>query len=528
QGEMNDFVSSLRSQFETRYAPVQWKKELRDWSLDEEIALLQEKIDGGSLSVKQFQQEVARFFHRLDDYHCSVLFFSTEASSLPFLVKKVEGEYHITYIDESKLDTKTFDIAVGDRLISFDGRAVDETVKELIRVPDGASPLTEQSLAELTLTNRRGSKAHICPKGPIRITVEKQESGKRNSYELVWSYSPELIQNPLVKMGPKGYVSPFDVASKNPQLKCNIDMKVAGFHPHSLGEKQTYLPPLGSIVWESPYEGNFHAYIFLTPEGKKIGYLRIPHYMFDEKHIEELAPILARFEQETESLVIDQLNNTGGNIFFLYGLLSMLTDEPLKTPLHHMRLTQGDVMLAYAMLDALKAVSNNDEAQMIWGPTFYGYPVNYQTVVLLRNYYQHMIDQWMAGKLFADPIHVYAIDTINPNPKVRYTKPLLVLINELCFSGGDFFPGILQDNGRATLMGVKTAGAGGYVTAQMPDNLVGINLYSLTASLAIRQDGTPIENLGVSPEIYYELTKEDILKGFKPFAEAILKAVSEL
>ncbi|MCR4295307.1 MAG: S41 family peptidase, partial [Elusimicrobia bacterium] len=125
--------------------------------------------------------------------------------------------------------------------------------------------------------------------------------------------------------------------------------------------------------------------------------------------------------------------------------------------------------------------------------------------------------------------HVSGVDDIDPAPKAeeRYTKPILLLTNALDFSGGDFFPAILQDNQRATILGVRTAGAGGIVRS-FSVNQFGIDRLSATTSLAERPNGKPIENLGVTPEIPYEITARDLRTGFAEYRWKILKALDGL
>ncbi|MEQ1918393.1 MAG: S41 family peptidase, partial [Elusimicrobiota bacterium] len=140
---------------------------------------------------------------------------------------------------------------------------------------------------------------------------------------------------------------------------------------------------------------------------------------------------------------------------------------------------------------------------------------------------QFILQQFNAGKRFTDLIHISGVDDIDPAPKPeeRYTKPILLLTNALDFSGGDFFPAIMQDNKRATIMGVRTAGAGGIVNAYSIDQF-GIDHLSATSSLAERPNGQPIENLGVTPEIPYEITAKDLRTGFAEYRWKILKALS--
>ncbi|TBR20006.1 protease-like activity factor CPAF, partial [bacterium] len=115
-----------------------------------------------------------------------------------------------------------------------------------------------------------------------------------------------------------------------------------------------------------------------------------------------------------------------------------------------------------------------------------------------------------------------------PHPTERYTKPILLLINELDFSCGDFFPAILQDNKRATVFGVRTAGAGGAVKATQFPNQFGIAGLAYTWTIALRTNGQPIENLGVTPDVDYKTTEEDLKTGFAGYARAIQAALTNL
>jgi C-terminal processing protease CtpA/Prc len=143
------------------------------------------------------------------------------------------------------------------------------------------------------------------------------------------------------------------------------------------------------------------------------------------------------------------------------------------------------------------------------------------------DYSYKIIQEWAAGRRLTDPLDLYGIDEIVPT-RYKYKKPILVLINELDFSAGDFFPATLQDNGRAKLLGTRTAGAGGYVLRFGFPNLSAIKTFSLTASLAERSDKDPIENLGVTPDVKYEISPEDLEFNYGPYKMKIIENLEEM
>jgi C-terminal processing protease CtpA/Prc len=245
-----------------------------------------------------------------------------------------------------------------------------------------------------------------------------------------------------------------------------------------------------------------------------------------DKAVAEFAAIMKRFEENTDAMVIDQVNNPGGSIFYLYALASMLTDQPLKNTRHHMAITQAEVKDAQDLIVKLADVKTDEDAQKaLGGKTSDGYPVTFQQAIFSRNYANFIVSEWQAGHHLTSPYWIGGVDQINP-AAVHYTKPILLLTNHLDFSGGDFFPSVLQDNNRVHIMGGRTAGAGGYVDRVEFRNNIGIAAITVTESIAERANGNPIENLGCTPDMPYEMTAQDRQQNYAPYKAAILNALS--
>lgn len=524
KGAMISDLETIRHGFSVEYAPADWKFQFSGWELDNSISIIKNEIlTNPHLTVRDYQCLVKKFFRSTHDYHVVPFFFSTERSILPFTVKGAGGRFFIIDIDTDKLSPRQFPIQIGDELISFGGKPIFDVVSDLQFEEFGTKCCgTDRSLTEIFLTKREASRGHHVPQGSIEIIVKPANGDDISTFELQWDYFPERIVSNFGELGDKHCCLNKKLLDK--KLQSPFLSKKAG-GPFSLAAWRSYTPPLGEILWEVDPWSTFHAYIFSDPKNRKIGYIRISSYDGDHFDANEFGSIIDRLQEHTDALVIDQIDNPGGSVFYLYALASMLSDKPLTTPRHHYKITQADVAEAVDAIPILEEIESDDDAISLLGDTVGGYPVNFQLIKCVLSYYRFMLDQWSGGKTFTDPFHLLGVDKINVNTRHHYTKPILLLVNELDFSGADFLPAILQDNKRVVILGTKTAGAGGLVIQNRYPSLFGIEGYTYTASIAERLNGDPIENLGVSPDIVYHLTPDDIQFGFKGYAGAIHGAI---
>ena len=301
-------------------------------------------------------------------------------------------------------------------------------------------------------------------------------------------------------------------------------------------------PPVQKPGWEL---SQFDYYMYESPvDGRKMGYVRIPEYAPRNRvtAAKEFAKIINMFNSNgAEGLVIDEVNNPGGSVAYLYALASMLTDKPLKTTDWYYSVTKEVARSEAAELKENRAllarVDTDEELQRAVGvESIDGYPLTIDLVKDMMKFSRSIVGQWRthveetggeSPMITPEPAQLIT-GTIVPSKQASFTKPIMILVNELDFSGGDFFPAIMQDNKRAVLFGVRTSGAGGHVESHQYSNGLGISGFTLTASLARRLNGHPIEGLGVSPDIKYEVSAEDLRGGFAGYAAAVNKAMARV
>lgn len=527
----------IRTVFAVQYAPREWKGFYKNWNLDAQInQAINEVKSMQPLTIKGYQRTIKKFFQSPADYHVGVDFYSTEQSVIPFTVRGALGRYFIVEIDRNALPKGYFPAEVGDEILSFGDRPIAEVINELKNSDFTQSILgTDQALAELSLTMRLGAKGFIVPKGKVNM-VTRNKTGIKNNFTVEWFYVPEYITE-LGSSGNNRFFAKRELlAKKDDPIHRFLDkqMVYGDFYlsqlsdtkqaSYQIGAAQSYIPVLGIPFWKSPDNSTFYSYMFMQ-SGKRVGYIRIPHYTGGEQEAEEFKKIIKIMNLNTDLLVIDQVNNPGGSLFYVYALASMLTPYPLSTPRHNIAITQDDMVAATSYKRSLEDVKDTPSAQQVLGKTFGGYPVTYEFAQKTLQYADLIISEWNAGNQVTKPTFMVGVDDIQPNPDVQYSKTIVLLINQLDFSGGDFFPEIMKRGRRAILLGTRTAGAGGYVEDATFSNLGGIKGFTITSSIARKGDQTPLENNGVTPDVTIDLTVNDLQNNGIDMKNAILRFI---
>jgi hypothetical protein len=541
----DDLIGNLyvmRSVYKAEYAPADWKKKYANYDLDTEFNKALAAIQANPhLTLAQSRTILKNFIYAMKDYHTSISFVSTEGASLPLMIKGTDTKFYIVYIDRTKLPESAFPYHVGDEVVSFGGKPTAQTVADIQAETPAAIPTTDKALAEMYLTMRTGARGLNVPQGPVSLEIIPSGQTASQTIQMIWDYTPE-------KIDPRGTLSrgpnPFAVANddsvtvdessvgkikvKHFMMNAKVDPKAddappVADNPYTLGGKKSFTPALGTQIWKSADSDIFDAYVYKEAGGKLVGYLRIPQYEVDSypKAVAEFARDIALFESTTDSMVIDQVNNPGGSVLYLYTLASMLATQPLQTALHRMSITQEDVQAALVQIPQLEGAKTDADVQkLVTSDQTDGFPVGYEFARFNLEYDRFIVNQWNQGRKLTDPYWIGGVDQINP-AETHYTKPILLLINHLDFSGGDFFPALMQDNKRVTVMGSRTSGAGGYVADVPVPNNVGVNTFRCTESLAERVNLNPIENLGITPDVPYEMTENDYSNNYADYVKAV-------
>ena len=368
QQDMLQTLIALTDVVDQTYAPKIWKNSFSNWDLNQEFQKARREILSRKLNVKEYHQVLRAFFDSMEDYHVGVRLLSTERADLPFQVKGSRGRYFIVYIDRNLLPKTTFSFEVGDELISFNNQPTKKVVARLMKAIGPNTLETQHAIASRFLTRRLGRLLYEIPKGPVVLEIQRKGSQKTETFQTVWRYTKNTIDYSSVErlhshsyntedtflsqfenllMIPSKFFSAFaeELSQSNTQ----------NTNPHILGSPTSFLPPLGENILYKDVDTNakntkhIHNYIF-EHKGRSIGYVRIPSYMGDSLVAKKIQKIINKFEKETDMLVINQVHNPGGLVFYLYALLSMLSDNALSTPLHRMSLTPQQVLSAQKIL----------------------------------------------------------------------------------------------------------------------------------------------------------------------------------
>ena len=300
----------------------------------------------------------------------------------------------------------------------------------------------------------------------------------------------------------------------------DLDQRMRG-----LGRRNPYFTlPQGFQVRLGSRAADFHFSGIYQSGGKRIGYLRFPNFSpaNDFAALNELFTEVTFLNANTDGLVLDLSRNTGGNCY---------AEDALDLLIPYPYFALGD------QLRASRFVLTQAEAQLA---ELEGLGLPEELMEQFRLVVQSIRDAYNQNRGLTDVVPGCTLTLERDTARDRfgntlaYSKPLIVLTDELSISYADYAAAILQEAGRGPLFGYRTNGAGGAVFG-MNTGFYGETYTTVTWTIGTRNRyigtddyGTTnrLENIGVRPDIPFDyMTRDNLLSGGKLFTDAFTQAI---
>ncbi len=512
--KLSDFIH-LKAIIQNGYGPLEYKTSAKIV----DVAALNQKTEAEILATKnnhEFYYKMVEYVAAYKDGHFGIELPVSKRYSLPILTDLVNGQVLITKIDTLLVPPEMFPFSVGDEIIEVDDIPILEFLKERSRYIGTGNERSRKRFASWSVFSRRMARMPK-PNETLQLKIRRHSDsdqagndiGAIESVTLDWIVTGTDVESPQF--------TPF---SQFPRLTRhtnfdrldNLDL-LDNLGPQAdsafacSGQTRIAIPADAIIIMQEPVT----AYYYPTAKGN-VGYLRLPHYSPgmgnpDGMTLEGTLTWVAQYEyaiqeleQNTVGLVIDQDHNCGGSVWVVNKMISLFMDRPF-------------VPSKFALL-------GNKETYVDWQEGFAEAPPN----TLEWRDGQRVLDliqqTWLEGVSRLTPlISISGEAEFFPN-FIRYTKPVVILIDEVAGSGGDMFPAMMKGLGRAKLFGQQTSGLGGHVQSY-PVGLPYSQLrLRMTKSLFHHPDGQPIENNGAMPDRFYSPTRQDVIGEFKDYQKA--------
>ena len=538
----------LASMFAKNYAPYEWKRDVIGFDLYRLTPWLQRVHHADDLD---FQEALIDYLASLNDAHTGIIFWSNFSASLPFTVDIYDGAVLIDSVDRTLLPAAQYPFDVGDELLALDGQPVQTLIAAFSKYSILANPRATARGAASAITNRVQQVMPHAPEiGDTAVaSIRLGSAGAVSSYVIPWLKSGIGIASQGPVPSPRrGNGRIFSPPTQDSLVTAGVGgtgrglMRIADL-PDANNTRPSYLNPIRGLlnvslpkapnallgfgarepVWDLPAGfvvrlGTQSSHFFFSgtyvSNGVRIGFIRIPTMAPPNAALalQQLDQEIAFFNANTDVLVVDIMRNPGGQVDIVDAVAQRLFPEPFQTVGFEIRATAGWLTAIVQAIDS--AQSQGAPAEVIEG---------LRTIMdaILTAYNENR------GRTTPVPLSNHVL-TVPPAPNA-YSKPLLLLVDELSASGGDMLAAIIQDNHRGPLFGMRTMGAGGSVDgfdcAVFTEGFCSVTASLMNRGITISNTEFPpspyIENVGVRPDIVVDyMTKANLLSAGAPFVQA--------
>jgi hypothetical protein len=586
QQKLSDF-KSLVGLYDKQYAPYEWKKQAFGFDALELQPWLQQV--NASRDDLEFYDICVRYVASLQDSHDLFILPSGYEVYLPITADIYDGRVLIDFIDRKTLDPQTYPFAVGDELISVDGKSVAQWIADLgpYAANGNGNPVSQARLAVATILDRYQGFYPYASKtrpGDTSIVVIRSPDGKAGTYTLTWQqfgpWHPLDQQGPVPNPGGKPF-EPKAAVELSPVKRSMREIAKAesnewgvwtgeqapreepalGKGPEKLRQMQDFSANepdhvlAGSLF---PFSSRFPAFSpppgfklrlggkstdeFLSgtfPVGNKlVGFIRIPSFLpvSQSNALKQFQAETTFFQQNTSGLVIDLMSNGGGNICYANLLVRYVEPQPFESLPIQLRATQQWLGRLDNLILTLRSSGRpQSDIDLVNGMI----AEVQKTLAENRGLTQPLpiyspVGSCNSGSgLFYQP----AQDTLGNN--IAFTKPILLLTDNFTISSAEIFAATLQDQNRVSVYGVRTDGGGGNVVEY--DTTIGPygeGSARITQSIAVRNQnistpglpsGPYIENIGIQPDFPAVFnTRNNLMTGGQPFVNGFTQVIGSL
>ena len=232
----------------------------------------------------------------------------------------------------------------------------------------------------------------------------------------------------------------------------------------------------------------------------RFGYMRIAEMVDDRETLHSLTVAMGEFSKSTEGLIIDVRGNPGGSrtvLRTLFPLIMTAQDEPRILNVAAYRLQKGDA--------ADKQDGYLDDREL-WPASSRTWPPYKKKAI--EKFAKDFNPEWKLPKGEFSDWH-YMLATSLPGMSSRaYTKPIVVLMDEYCFSATDVFLGAFKGFRGVTLIGRPSGGGSGRAMQhRLPNSRLPVKISTMAS---FQPNGKLYDGNGIQPDIVVEKTMDDI------------------
>jgi hypothetical protein len=525
-----------------RYAPYAWKIEafgydalkLKPWL--ERLESVRDDLEYFELCME--------YVASLRDLHSGYFLPSDFSAELPIYVDLYDGKALIEYVDRSALPESGFPFAAGDELVSVDGVTPEEWIRYVARLQSFANERATRRWAIEQIAFRQQS---VLPRAHrigdyAEVVVRRASTGREETYRIAWRKQG----TPLERIGP---VPDPALRSKRPAGEARLSAEDGGQEAGGVKRSipaarrlpapkrlrgfgrvspvfalpDNFVTRLGRGYSDRIYSGWFEA------SGFRIGYLRLPEFPaspFDKTAMLRQAETeIVWHKANTDGLIVDVMRNPGGDQCLVNELLRRLIPYPFRTTGDEIRPTLE--IVDWFRQDVEDAKNSGADPVTRW---------------MLEAFLHDVETAYGEYRGITGPLPVCGISldlypaTLGDGTSIAYDKPMVVLVDDFSTSAADSFPAVLQDAGRALVVGMPTAGGGG-LSQESPLGFYAEASVALSYSLGTRarvyrHPGLPptdyLENAGVHPDIELDImTRQNLVENGRPFMSELTSIVVE-